>query len=170
MTLPESRTLARVLTHINAADSRGVSDTARRSSLVAAMILLGEKPGRASADQFAEELDRALDRPSHRLAVYGSLRPGGVNHAAVADLGERWSAGWVRGVLDVVGERTAGFPVLTPDVRAQRQAVEVLDSPALPARWEQLDQFEGAAYRRVLVVVEDDAGGLRVANLYAAAT
>jgi hypothetical protein len=53
-------------------------------------------------------------------------------------------------------------------------AVKVLTAPALEAAWPDLDRFEGAEYRRILVPVfsageADERRLCTVANLYAAA-
>jgi gamma-glutamylcyclotransferase (GGCT)/AIG2-like uncharacterized protein YtfP len=133
---------------------------------VAAMMLLGETPGRASIEQLEDAVDRALQRPSQRLAAYGSLRRSERNHGEVADLGGRWLAGHVRGRFEPAAVRTGGWPALTPDAHGEPCAVEVLESLALSTRWPHLDAFEGAAYRRELALVDLEGGATCVANLY----
>jgi gamma-glutamylcyclotransferase (GGCT)/AIG2-like uncharacterized protein YtfP len=164
MALPERSTLARVLAHVN--DARRAPPEARRASLAAALILLGDTPGRATHEQLADRVDQALGRPSQRLAAYGSLRRGERNHGEVADLGGRWLAGHVRGRFETASARTGGWPALAPDARGAPFAVEVLESPALPGAWPRLDDFEGEPYRRELVAVELERGATCVANLY----
>ena len=92
--------------------------------------------------------------PEHRLAVYGSLAPGGSNHHQLAGLTGAWSPGVLRGERNSRGFGTAGgFPglVLRPD--GGEVAVQVFTSPDLPAHWARLDRFEGQDYRRVTTEV-----------------
>lgn len=103
---------------------------------------------------------------AQRLAVYGTLAPGGVNHRELAGLGGRWQPGRVHGRR---AERA--FPVFTWDEGAAAVDVMVLTAPRLADHWPRLDAFEGADYRRILVPVQlagDGRGALTVANLYAA--
>lgn len=106
--------------------------------------------------------------PSRRLAVYGSLAPGGSNHGVVAPLGGRWTGGRVRGHLHEPGWGAGvGYPGLVWDPGGAEVAVQVLESEALALDWERIDAFEGPDYVRILVPVELDGGGELVANLYA---
>jgi hypothetical protein len=43
--------------------------------------------------------DLLLERPSHRLAVYGTLAPGEPNEAVLADIHGEWTDGTVRGEI-----------------------------------------------------------------------
>jgi gamma-glutamylcyclotransferase (GGCT)/AIG2-like uncharacterized protein YtfP len=114
----------------------------------------------------AAAVEALLGHPGHRLATYGTLRPGEVNHRLLAGLGS-WRAGWVRGTL---GD-WCGYPILEPGT--DRVPVMVLNSARLRDRLAALDEFEGPAYRRAWVVVEHDpalAGDeLVVAQCYLAA-
>lgn len=103
-----------------------------------------------------------------RLAAYGSLRPGRENHHLVADLRGTWQRGHVRGLLHPGGgEGRERWAKLTLDESGPEVEVEVLESQDLLARWDELDRFEGAAYRRQLVIVELAGKQLVAANLYA---
>ena len=168
MGLPERPTLLKVLKHAN--EARRAADPAARASLVAAMILLGESPGRASLEQLEDAVDLALERPSRRLAAYGSLLPGQAHHDELADVDGRWSAGLVRGRRREADATGGGYPELVPDERGDVCRVGLLESPALPGRWAHLDAFEGDGYRRELVLVEREGGRVCVANLYVAAS
>lgn len=112
-------------------------------------------------------LDEALNRPSCRLAAYGSLAPGKPNHHVVADLPGSWSAGTVEGTLHESGwGATMGYPGMLWRPGGRRINVEVLKSPELPNHWARLDAFEGEAYVRVLVPVDVATGACVVANIY----
>jgi gamma-glutamylcyclotransferase (GGCT)/AIG2-like uncharacterized protein YtfP len=109
-----------------------------------------------------------------RLAVYGSLAPGQQNHHIVEPLGGTWTMGVVEGDLMEYGWGAAiGFPALYPRPGAPAVGVHVLTTGALRGMWAELDAFEGAEYRRVLVPVWSAAPAserllLTVANLYEA--
>jgi gamma-glutamylcyclotransferase (GGCT)/AIG2-like uncharacterized protein YtfP len=112
----------------------------------------------------------ALDREfgvSRRLAVYGSLAPGEANHHLVAGAGGAWTRGAVRGELHPTGwGMTLGYPALCWNEEAPEVGVSVLESDGLPALWPRLDEFEGEQYRRILVPVRIENGGLTAAHLY----
>jgi gamma-glutamylcyclotransferase (GGCT)/AIG2-like uncharacterized protein YtfP len=130
-----------------------------------------EEPGQVEAER---QLD-ALFRTSHTLAVYGTLAPGQPNHHVVAPLGGGWKDGLIEGDLISAGwGATLGYPAFRPRVRGASVAVQVLTSPLLATAWPTLDDFEGPAYRRILVPVfrpgpADERRLYTVANLYAAA-
>ena len=95
----------------------------------------------------------------HRLATYGSLAPGRVNHSHVAELRGRWFSGCVHGRLVAVGWGVAlGYPALILDAEGPAIDVEVLESDDLPAHWSRLDDFEGPGYERVLATVHTATG------------
>ena len=105
----------------------------------------------------------------HRLACYGTLVPGRANHHQLAGLTGTWRPGQVRGTLLATGWGAArGYPALFPDPAGDRVAVQLFESPDLPAHWDRLDDFEGSDYVRVPVEVET-ADGLVTAWLYAGA-
>lgn len=102
-----------------------------------------------------------------RLAVYGSLAPGKLNHHVVAPLGGTWTRGAVRGILHRTGWGAArGFPGLEWDPDGPTVPVQVLTAPDLDAHWDRIDAFEGDDYRRTLVAVELDAGAVVPAFIY----
>jgi gamma-glutamylcyclotransferase (GGCT)/AIG2-like uncharacterized protein YtfP len=144
-----------------------------REELTMALVVLGawdEADRSQSVEVLESRLEERLGRPSQRLAVYGSLRPGRENFCLVAHLRGSWQRGHVRGVLHPGGgEGSERWPKLIEDESAPEVEVDVLESVDLPERWEELDRFEGAAYRRRLVIVELAGKRLAVANLYAKA-
>jgi gamma-glutamylcyclotransferase (GGCT)/AIG2-like uncharacterized protein YtfP len=101
-----------------------------------------------------------------RLAVYGTLAPGQVNHHEVADLKGEWLQGTVNGHRFEVGWGAAlGFPGLILDPSGHLVTVYLLESFDLPANWARLDEFEGPGYRRVVTTVRL-ATGERDAYIY----
>ncbi|ONG44473.1 gamma-glutamylcyclotransferase [Pseudoroseomonas deserti] len=97
----------------------------------------------------------------HRLATYGTLAPGRVNHHELDGLAGQWRQGVVRGWLVAEGWGAAlGYPALVPDPAGGAVAVHLFESADLPAHWPRLDDFEGEGYRRVEVPVETAEGTL----------
>jgi len=97
----------------------------------------------------------------HRLATYGTLAPGRVNHQQLAGLTGIWTTGTIRGRLVEAGWGAAlGYPALVLDARGAAVAVHLFTSPDLPAHWARLDAFEGAEYRRGEVMVETAEGAV----------
>ena len=101
-----------------------------------------------------------------RLATYGTLAPGRVNHHQLAALPGRWLEGTVTGRLVEAGwGAKLGYPGLVLDVgsldpAAGAVAVHLFESPELPGHWRRLDAFEGEGYRRVVAAVGTDEGPL----------
>jgi gamma-glutamylcyclotransferase (GGCT)/AIG2-like uncharacterized protein YtfP len=105
----------------------------------------------------------------HRLATYGSLAPGQVNHHQLDGLRGVWRGGTVRGRLIDSGWGSAiGFPGLLLDDEAFEVPVSLFESPDLPKHWERLDQFEGDGYQRVVAKITVD-GEVLQAFIYVAA-
>jgi gamma-glutamylcyclotransferase (GGCT)/AIG2-like uncharacterized protein YtfP len=98
----------------------------------------------------------------HRLAAYGSLRPGARHHDLVAEL-EVLGGGTIRGELTDCD----GYPMLTLDPDGDVVAVVVFGG-VTGAKWAELDVFEGPAYRRTLVDVELGPGRSMIATCYVA--
>jgi len=150
---------------------------------VVTALLAAANAARRSTRLDSDELRRARDAErrldalfacGERLAVYGSLAPGRENHHVVEPLGGTWSAGVVEGDLTRYGWGAAmGYSALHLRRGGPAVPVQVLASRALRSAWPELDAFEGADYRRVLVPVwsSEDAGDrtlVTVANLYEA--
>ncbi len=105
-----------------------------------------------------------------RLAVYGSLAPGEMNHEQVAGLGGTWTPGAVHGELHSEGwGATYGFPGMRWHPDADAVPVQVLESRRLPEHWARLDRFEGPGYRRTLVPVRIEGRDRVVSHLYVVA-
>jgi gamma-glutamylcyclotransferase (GGCT)/AIG2-like uncharacterized protein YtfP len=105
----------------------------------------------------------------HRLATYGTLAPGRVNHHQLASLSGSWTTGTIRGRLIETGWGAAlGYSALVLDEGGEAVEVHLFTSADLPAHWERLDAFEGAEYRRGEVTV-DTSDGRVAAWIYLAA-
>ncbi|MBI1406435.1 MAG: gamma-glutamylcyclotransferase [Caulobacter sp.] len=97
-----------------------------------------------------------------RLAVYGALAPGRSNHGQLAGLQGRWRPATTRGHLAPEGwGATLGYPALVLDPAGPVVAVQLFESPDLPAHWRRLDAFEGEGYARVVVSLESPEGLVR---------
>lgn len=94
-----------------------------------------------------------------RLATYGSLSPGQVNHHELAALKGHWRKGTVKGRLMNSGWGTAlGFPGLVLEPSGPPVEVCLFESSDLPDHWSRLDEFEGSGYRRVVTQVHTPEG------------
>ncbi len=101
-----------------------------------------------------------------RLATYGTLAPGQINHDQLAALKGQWRTGTVTGRLVDAGWGAAhGCPGLILDPAGDIVDVHVFESQDLPHHWSRLDVFEGPGYRRVIVQVRTADGDLE-ASIY----
>jgi gamma-glutamylcyclotransferase (GGCT)/AIG2-like uncharacterized protein YtfP len=117
-----------------------------------------------------QTLDRLLDFPSRRLAVYGSLAPGKKNHNMIAGINGRWRKAVLRGSLLNEGWGAGeGFPGFLWDGTNTPVAAQVFSSTDLPHYWPRLDEFEGEEYRRILAPAEIEDGEIEICNVYALA-
>ena len=114
------------------------------------------------------EVELMFDRPSTRLAIYGSLAPGEVNHSVIEQVAGKWTEGFVRGSVHMKGWGShVGFPgMIWIPSSEERLGVKLFTSSQLPDHWERIDRFEGSDYLRILVPVEDRSGVPVVANIY----
>jgi predicted GNAT superfamily acetyltransferase len=102
-----------------------------------------------------------------RLFVYGTLAPGEENAHVLAHCRGDWMRASVRGHLVDTGWGAAmGFPALRIDPAGKTVAGWLLQSDDLPASWSALDEFEGEAYRRSVVMVELESGEIVAASAY----
>ncbi|MEO1066201.1 MAG: gamma-glutamylcyclotransferase [Pseudomonadota bacterium] len=98
-----------------------------------------------------------------RLAVYGTLAPGQINHDQLAHLSGCWTKGSVRGQLVNHGwGADHGCPGLRLDGASGLIDVSILTSDDLPSFWKTLDAFEGDGYRRVVTQAQTEHGALDV--------
>jgi gamma-glutamylcyclotransferase (GGCT)/AIG2-like uncharacterized protein YtfP len=96
-----------------------------------------------------------LHDPEHVLVVYGSLKPGEMNHHHVADIEGEWVDGVIKGEM---GKWRQYLRFARNTQNPQKVEVKVLISVKLPQHWSRLDEFEGEAYKRVLCDVETEHG------------
>ncbi len=109
-----------------------------------------------------------LGKPQTKLAVYGTLAPGEINHSQIAGISGRWSEGFVHGELMSTGWGAEhGYPALAWRPAGPRVPAKLFVAPDFDRHWQRLDEFEGDGYRRILVPFEVDDGIVAVANLYA---
>ena len=112
------------------------------------------------------EVAHQNDAPDTRLAVYGTLAPGRMNHHQISALSGTWQRGIVKGELFASGWGAAlGFPGLVLNPLGPSVNVDLFESVELPKHWARLDEFEGAGYRRVVTTVITDEGERR-ASIY----
>lgn len=105
--------------------------------------------------------------PAERLATYGTLAPGRVNHHELDGLQGEWRKGIVRGFLVKMGwGADLGYPAINLDPDGDEVEVFIFESSDLPAHWPHLDEFEGEQYVRVVTEAETDQGPLMV-SIYA---
>lgn len=103
-----------------------------------------------------------------RLAVYGSLAPGEQHHEEIAHLAGSWQPGSVMGrLVDRGWGDRLGYPGFIPDPLGAEVAVMVFTSPDLDTAWAQLDEFEGAEYRRTVVAARLATGATVDVCIYA---
>ena len=96
-----------------------------------------------------------------RLATYGTLAPGRVNHGQLAELEGVWREGTVMGRLVEAGWGAAlGYPGLILDPAGPAVEVHLFESAELPDHWPRLDAFEGPGYRRDVTQVTTEDGVL----------
>jgi gamma-glutamylcyclotransferase (GGCT)/AIG2-like uncharacterized protein YtfP len=96
-----------------------------------------------------------------RLATYGTLSPGRINHHQLSPLKGHWQKGTVNGWHTEGGWGSAlGFPALTLDPLGPTVDVHLFESQDLPDHWSRLDEFEGSGYRRVVTLVHTTEGDL----------
>ena len=106
-------------------------------------------------------LDYLFDSPSQKLCAYGTLAPGAVNHYILENLAGEWYPGHVKGNISYKNN----LPYFQWDLGEQRIDVQVFQSLELCKKYDEIDDFEGSAYRRVLVPVKT-ARSFEVANIY----
>lgn len=118
------------------------------------------------------ELESALEeahRVSTKLVVYGTLAPGEPNESVLQPVSGEWIQISMEGNRFTIDEGLdCGFPGYQWVPGGHVHAALLLVSQLLPSHWDRLDEFEGPAYRRVLIPVTQAGGIITVANVYEA--
>lgn len=105
--------------------------------------------------------------PEHRLATYGSLAPGRVNHHEMNGMTGQWRTGIVHGLLVKMGwGADLGYPAIILDEAGEVVDVFIFESADLPDHWARLDAFEGDQYTRLVTEAQTDTGPVPV-SIYA---
>ena len=167
------RSLVAAIRGWNSALSQGWPEQLRAAGLLKQIFRRYDSTPASSAPETetpTQTIERLLDFPSHRLAVYGSLAPGKKNHHVMAGAQGTWRQAVLRGSLRNAGWGAGeGFPGFLWDGTSAPVAAQVFSSPDLPQHWQRLDEFEGREYARILVPVEIGDGEIEVCNVYALA-
>ena len=102
-----------------------------------------------------------------KLFVYGTLGLGRPKEHILNNIGGTWEIASVRGILKNEGWGAAmGFPGLELDECGNEIDGFVFTSENLAKHWTYLDEFEGAAYQRVVTQVQLKNGNATYANIY----
>ena len=103
----------------------------------------------------------------NRLFVYGTLAPNQPNAHILATLSGSWQTATVIGQVHPEGwGATMGYPAIKL-IGSEPVSGFLLESPELPDFWDELDEFEGANYRRVETTAYPDNGEPVQCYLYA---
>jgi len=102
-----------------------------------------------------------FDVPEERLIVYGTLVPGGQYHHLLAELAATWERCVIRGRLGSY----RGYPSFKWNPAGEAHPAWLVTSPKLPAKFRELDEFEGQHYTRRLIPAEAGAR-LVIAYIY----
>jgi gamma-glutamylcyclotransferase (GGCT)/AIG2-like uncharacterized protein YtfP len=105
--------------------------------------------------------DMLLDYPNQKLFTYGTLAPGKPNHRILSGLKGTWERCTTRGqLMEVSGLPVFRWTPFGPNIEGQ-----LFVSPDLAQQWVQLDQFEGASYKRRIISGVTNTGTV-VTNVY----
>ena len=103
-----------------------------------------------------------------RLFVYGTLAPGKPNHGVLEDIPGTWETATLRGkLLDEGWGSELGCPGIVPSDDGDEVEGFVFSSAHLSEHWAMLDEYEGAGYRRIPVLVKTGSGEKLEAQVYA---
>jgi len=103
-----------------------------------------------------------------RLFIYGTLAPGRPNEHKLSDIEGSWQKAYVYGSLKEEGwGASMGYPGLILDNSDNKVEGFLFSSNELDKKFEQLDEFEGVEYQRVLTKVELENKEVVEAYVYA---
>lgn len=104
---------------------------------------------------------------SDRLFVYGTLAPGRPNDHVLSAIEGGWEPAVIKGRLVESGwGATLGYPGLVIDENGKDVHGHVFNSSNLSDRWDDLDEFEGKEYRRIVATVTLLSGERVKAHVY----
>lgn len=102
------------------------------------------------------------------LFVYGTLGPNKPNAHILEVIGGTWRKGSVKGLLKEAGwGAELGFSGLMLNSDGQTVDGYIFSSEQLDTLWNNLDEFEGSEYQRVLTEVTLENGQTQQAYVYA---
>ena len=88
------------------------------------------------------------------LFVYGTLAPGESNEHLLKHIPGNWRPGIVKGEYFASGWGPAfGYPGVVLSANGEDVNGQLFSSPELAKHWEELDEFEGDGYQRVVTAV-----------------
>lgn len=103
-----------------------------------------------------------------RLFVYGTLAPGRLNHSVLEDIPGYWGTATLKGkLLDEGWGSELGCPGIVPSDEGEEVEGFIFSSDSLSKHWSMLDEYEGAGYKRVPVLVKTESGEKIEAYVYA---
>ena len=102
-------------------------------------------------------MDINTAKPEDRLIVYGSLAPGGSNAFLLAGLVGKWYRCVIRGHLG----RYRGFKAFRYDPEGAEHKAWLFESAHLPKVIQELDDFEGEEYERIIIPAQIDGHWVR---------
>jgi gamma-glutamylcyclotransferase (GGCT)/AIG2-like uncharacterized protein YtfP len=92
---------------------------------------------------------------TQRLFVYGTLVPGGPNEHVLSAIGGTWIEASVNGYLKQQGwGAEMGYPGIVLDNTGDEIKGYIFCSDELGYHWDELDDFEGQEYKRILIKVK----------------
>ena len=92
---------------------------------------------------------------TQRLFVYGTLVPGGPNEYVLSAIGGTWVEASVNGYLKQQGwGAEMGYPGIVLDKTGDEIKGYIFCSDELDYHWDELDDFEGQEYKRILIKVK----------------
>ena len=104
---------------------------------------------------------------THNLFVYGTLAPGRNNEHVLTNIGGTWEPAAVKGHLKDEGwGAEMGYPGIVLDEAGEDIQGYIFSSNNLDKHWDDLDEFEGEEYKRVLVEVQKKDSSLIEAFIY----
>ena len=104
---------------------------------------------------------------TQHLFVYGTLVPGGPNEHVLSAIGGKWEEASVKGYLKQQGwGAEMGYPGIVLDNTGDEIKGYIYSSDKLDSHWDELDDFEGEEYKRILIKVKTKNKMAEAAYIY----